>query len=129
MKKLILASAAAFALTSGYASAGLMLHTDDNDRKVVVNTWAGQSEDDVLGRTSGSSTSTFSGGNSFGGLILGTDENDRKTVINLWAGQREAQPAQGGESVSTFSGSRPSGGIILGSDENDNKLWINTFPR
>jgi hypothetical protein len=46
MKKLILASAAAFVLTAGYANAGgIILGSDENDRKVWINTWAGQSED------------------------------------------------------------------------------------
>ena len=77
MKKLILASAAAFVLTSGYANAtGIILGSDENDRKVWINTWAGQTADKKRGRY-GSSVSTFSG---------------RKT--------------SGGESVSTFSGDR-----------------------
>ncbi len=38
MKKLILASAAAFVLTSGYANAaGIILGSDENDRKVWIN--------------------------------------------------------------------------------------------
>ena len=44
MKNLILASAAALVLTSGYANAGgIIIGTDHNDRKVWINTWAGQS--------------------------------------------------------------------------------------
>lgn len=101
MKKLILASAAAFVLTAGYANAGgIILGSDENDRKVWINTWAGQTEDKDYDWRNGSSVSTFSG---------------RKT--------------SGSESVSTFSGGRGFVGIILGSDENDRKVWINRFPR
>ncbi len=61
MKKLILASAAAFILTSGYANAaGIILGSDENDRKVWINTWAGQTADKKRERH-GSSVSTFSG--------------------------------------------------------------------
>ncbi len=63
MKKLILASAAAFVLTAGFANAGIILGSDENDRKVWINTWAGQTEDKKLGRH-GSSVSTFSGSRS-----------------------------------------------------------------
>lgn len=100
MKNLILASAAVIVLSGGFANAGgIILGSDENDRKVWINTWAGQTEDKKLGRH-GSSVSTFSG---------------RKT--------------SGSESVSTFSGGRGFVGIILGSDENDRKVWINRFPR
>ena len=89
MRKLILASVAAFALTGGFANAqGIILGSDENDRKQWINTWAGQSEDEVYDRRyggrGGSSASTFSGrgstqsdrsGNS---ITLGTGENARK---------------------------------------------------
>ena len=88
MKNLILASAAALVLTSGYANAGgIIIGTDHNDRKVWINTWAGQSEDKLYGGRNGSSASTFSGRRSSGGMIIGTDHNDRKVWINTWAGQ------------------------------------------
>ena len=86
MKKLILATVAAIAMTGGLASAqGIILGSDENDRKVWINKWAGQSEDKKADRRfgrHGSSTSTFSGGSKFRGIILGSDENDRKVWIN-----------------------------------------------
>ncbi len=82
MKKLILASAAVIVLTSGYANAaGIILGSDENDRKVWINTWAGQTEDKKRERH-GSSVSTFSASKTFSGIILGSDENDRKVWIN-----------------------------------------------
>ena len=88
MKNLILASAAALVLISGYANAGgIILGSNHNDRKVWINQWAGQTEDKEVGRRHGSSVSTFSGGRSSGGIILGSDHNDRKVWINTWAGQ------------------------------------------
>jgi len=82
MKKLILASAAVIVLSGGFANAGgIILGSDENDRKVWINTWAGQTEDKKLGRH-GSSVSTFSGSKTFSGIILGSDENDRKVWIN-----------------------------------------------
>lgn len=65
MKKLILASAAAFVLIGGYANAGgIILGSDDNDKKVWINTWAGQTEDEEFGGRYGASASTFSGSRS-----------------------------------------------------------------
>ncbi len=93
MRNIILASVAAFALSSGYANAqGLLFNDDENDRKSVTNLWIGQSEDNKRDRRfgrRGSSTSTFSGRKRFGGLIFKDDENGRKSVTNLWAGQTE----------------------------------------
>ena len=78
MKKLILASVAAIAMSVGIASAqGIILGTDENDNKLWINTWAGQTEDKEYGRQDGSSASTFSG--------------------------RRFQSRRGGESVSTTS--------------------------
>ena len=95
MKNLILASAAALVLTSGYANAGgIILGHDENDRKVWINTWAGQTEDKEYGRRHGSSASTFSGGRSSRGIVLGSDHNDRKVWINTWAGQSEDKYAR-----------------------------------
>ncbi len=86
MRKLILASVAAIAMTGGLANAqGIILGHDENDRKSWINTWAGQSEDKKRDRRfgrHGSSTSTFSGGSKFRGIILGSDENDRYVWIN-----------------------------------------------
>lgn len=125
MKKLILATAAAFVLTAGFANAGIILQNDENDRKVWINTWAGQSADKDVARRYGSSVSTFSGGRSHGGLILTDDENDRKSVTNLWAGQREAHSAKTSESVSTFSGRHSPGTSIRGKFKNSHEVWIN----
>jgi len=125
MKKLILASAAAFVLASGYANAGIVLQNDENDRKVWINTWAGQTEGKELGRRYGSSVSTFSGGRSHGGLIFKDDENDRKSVTNLWAGQREIYSGgHGRESVSTFSGRISPGTSVRGKRKNSHEVWI-----
>jgi len=124
MKKLILASAATLALATGFANAGIILQTDENDRKVWINTWAGQSADKTVDRRYGSSVSTFSG-SSHGGLILSDDENDRKSVTNLWAGQRETHAGKrGGESVSTFSGRLSPGTSIRGKVKNTHEVWI-----
>ncbi len=87
MKKFILASAAVIVMSSGFANAGgIILGSDENDRKVWINTWAGQSADEKLGRY-GSSLSTFAGSkaagdHSWSGIILQSDENDRKVWIN-----------------------------------------------
>ncbi len=94
MRKLILATVAAIAITGGLASAqGIILGSDENSRKIWINTWAGQTEDKVYGRHYGQretyrgsrgrgSASTFSGDRKFRGIILGSDENDRKVWIN-----------------------------------------------
>ena len=51
MRKLILASAAAIAMTGGLANAqGIILSHDENDRKVWINTWAGQTGEKEYGR-------------------------------------------------------------------------------
>ncbi len=79
MRKIILASVAAFALTGGYANAqGIIRDHDENDRSQWINLWAGESEDEAyFGRRDGSSASTFSGGRGFS-MKLDTDENDKK---------------------------------------------------
>lgn len=82
MKKLILASLAALVLTSGYASAGgVILGSDQNDRKVWINTWAGKNEDKEYGRRNGSSSSTFSGHRSPGASIRGMYKNTHEVWI------------------------------------------------
>ena len=88
MRKLILASVAAFALTGGFANAqGIIRDHDANDKSQWINLWAGQSEDEVYDRRyggSGSSASTFSGrggtqsGRSGNSNTLGTGENAKK---------------------------------------------------
>ena len=51
MRKIILATVAAIAMTGGIASAqGIILGSDENSRKICINTWAGQTEDKVYGR-------------------------------------------------------------------------------
>lgn len=81
-KKLILASAAALVLTGGYANAGgIIIGSDHNDRKVWINTWAGQSEDEELGRRYGSSASTFSGRRSPGASIRGMVKNTHEVWV------------------------------------------------
>lgn len=81
MRKIILASVAAFALTGGFANAqGIILGTDHNDKPLWINTWAGQSEDKEYDRRyggAGSSASTFSG-RSGNGIVLGAEKNDGK---------------------------------------------------
>ncbi len=81
MRKIILASVAAFALTGGFANAqGIIRDHDANDKSQWINLWAGQSEDEVYDRRyggSGSSASTFSGRRGFN-MKLDTDENDKK---------------------------------------------------
>ncbi len=92
MKNLILASAAAFVLIGGYANAGgIILGSDENDRKVWINTWAGQSEDKMYG----SSASTFSGGKTY---------SNEKNTHEVFVGRFQGKPRS--ESVSTFSGRR-----------------------
>ena len=82
MKKLILASAAAFVLASGYANAGgIILGSDHNDRKVWINTWAGQTEDKEYGRRNGTSVSTFSGRRSPGASVRGMFKNTHEIWI------------------------------------------------
>ncbi len=89
MRKLILATAAAFVISGGLANAqGIILGSNENDKKMWINTWAGQSEDEVYDRRyggpGGSSASTFSGrggtqsGRSGNSNTLGTGENARK---------------------------------------------------
>ncbi len=112
MKKLILATAAAFVLTSGYANAALLLSKDENDRKVVVNTWAGQSEDKRSERY-GSSASTFSG------VVAYSNE---KNTHDVFVGRFQGKPR--GESVSTFSGRRSAGDSIRGMYKNTHEVWI-----
>jgi len=118
MKKLILASAAAFVLASGYANAGIILQNDENDRKVWINTWAGQSEDKVYGGRYGSSVSTFSGGRSSGVVTHSNEKNTQEVFIGRLQGKR------GGESVSTFSGLRSPGASVNGMYKNSHEVWI-----
>jgi hypothetical protein len=119
MKKLILASAAAFILTAGYANAGgIILGTDNNDRKLWINTWAGQSEDKVRDRLFGSSVSTFSGGRSPGASVSGMYKNTHE----VWV--RGSQRKQVNESVSTFSGGRSPGESVRGMFKNSHEVWI-----
>lgn len=109
MKKLILASAAAFVLTSGFANAGgIILGSDHNDRKVWINTWAGQSED----KEYGSSASTFSG--------VVTYSNEKNTH-EVFVGRFQGKPRS--ESVSTFSGRSPNASI-RGMFKNTHEVWI-----
>ena len=82
MRKLILASAAAIAMTGGLANAqGIILSHDENDRKVWINTWAGQSEDKVRNRRYGFSSSTFSGRRSPGASIRGMVKNNHQVWV------------------------------------------------
>ena len=118
MKKLILASAAALVLASGYANAGIVLQNDENDRKVWINTWAGQTEDKEYGRRYGSSVSTFSGGRSPGASVRGMYKNTHEVWI------RGSQRKRVSESVSTSSRARSPGASVRGMFKNSHEVWI-----
>jgi hypothetical protein len=112
MKKLILASVAAFVLTTGFANAGIILGSDEYDRKVWINTWAGQSEDKRSERY-GSSASMFSG--------VVTYSNEKNTH-EVFVGRFQGKPRS--ESVSTFSGRRSAGDSIRGMYKNTHEVWV-----
>ena len=114
MKKLILASVAAVALTTGYANAGIILQNDENDRKVWINTWAGQTEDKGYAARYGSSASTYSG----------VEKNNHEVFIGRFQG------GQGGNSASTFYRG-PSSGVMSrsGKERNSHEVFISRFAR
>ena len=119
MKNLILASVTALVLTNGYANAGgIILGTDENDRKSWINTWAGQSEDKLYGKRYGSSVSTFSGNRAPGSSVRGMYKNTHEVWI------RGSQRKQVGESVSTSSRARSPGSSVRGMFKNTHEVWI-----
>ena len=137
MRKLILATAAAFALTGGFANAqGIIRDHDANDKSQWINLWAGQSEDEVYDRRyggSGSSASTFSGRGSTqfglrgGGMLIGTDGNEGKRLFfeneHRHTGDNAPAYSRLSGSRSTQSG-RSGNSTTLGTGENARKYFF-----
>lgn len=98
MRTLFLASAAAVLMSGSFANAGMLLLSDENDNKRVVNTWVDRSSDrraDIHGGQVHTSTSQVRQYNPAApqtgaigvsrGFLLHTDENDNKRVENQYA--------------------------------------------
>lgn len=95
MTKLLIASTAALLLSGSLANAGMLLYSDENDRKRVVNTWIDQSPEHRAWYGAQITTGTSLGVGVVNeptvarrvspGFLLHSDENGNKWVENQYA--------------------------------------------
>jgi hypothetical protein len=119
-----LLAAAALALSGSIADAAMLLGSNENDHKLVIDTDA-RSEQGGTYTASVAEPSSRPVGRAF---LIDSGENGRMRVIDQYAAGGEATYS------SSFEAPAPAPqaagrGFLLGSDENDGKVWINQMVR
>lgn len=91
MKKFLLASTAAVLMSASFANAAMLIYSDENDNKVVINSWADKSHGagivtsttDI--RQFGATAPALSARPASRGFLLHSDGNDHKLIENQFA--------------------------------------------
>lgn len=126
MRKLLVAAIAAAAVASGAvgANAAMLLFSDENDHKLVVNT----DRSDAAERYAAPITIPSEPRAVSRGFLLGSKETNGKTVVNEWAGADGDLGRYGARIPAPVMGPAAPG-FLLHSDDNDHKQVENQYAR